>query len=219
MAFLQERVPLFLVLFFLSVCLAIPYKSYSQNLGSLSVDFSQQGAVKGASYGDDFLEYKGYSLSELLVNLYDGYIYDVQSDSLVNRRFDFKWKGTLENRRGIIEDLNYALDLNLGIEVNSVKDKPDVYFMSYSGKPGCEAHVGSSIIKVNRMWTGKCVLVSEVGKQMEEWYGVITEVPNDAVLPQIELHHDDLEIFLLYIQKSNIQIDIKKTSKIKFVYK
>jgi len=219
MAFLQERVPLFLVLFFLSVCLAIPYNSYSQNRGSLSVDFSQQGAVKGSSFGDNFLEYKGYSLSELLVNLYDGYMYDVQSDSLANRRFDFKWKGTLENRRGIIEDLNYALGLNLGIEVNSVKDKPDVYFMSYGGQSGCEDHVGSSIIKVNRMWSGKCVLVSEVGKQMEEWYEVVTEVHDDVVIPQIELHHDNLEIFLLYLQKANITIDVRQISKIKFVYK
>ncbi len=214
------RLPLFLVFFgFIITLLIIPINSYAQSSGTLSISFSNSGSIKGASDGVRMLEYSNYKLIDILDKVYDGYFYEVDSDSLRVRGFDFRWEGSLSDRKGLIEDINYMLALNLGVKVEMVKDSPDVYSLSYNGKSGCNNNTGSSIMKLNRMWKGRCVSLSQVAEQMEQWYDIKTEVHDDIVLPQIELHHDDLKIFLLYLKKSNIHIEVKKTSKVKFIYR
>ena len=214
-----RKAPGLKVLFCLLILALSINHTQAQGGSELFIDVSEEGTVKGSSYGEELLEMKGYPLLEILYKIDPNGSYEIKSEELSTKRFDFKYVGDLSFRDRILEDLNFAIKLNLDISIKTRKDQPDVYKLQYNGIVGCEKEgTINNISQLNRVWKGSCVQLSEVAKKIHDWYALNIEVEENVILPSVELYHDNFDAFELYLKQAQINLEQINTTKSKTIY-
>ena len=199
-----------------------PSVSYCQTESSMNLQYSKS-EYKGKSSGSDFLKLNGFTLKDILEEVKPDLIYEVKSDILEEVRFDYSYNGDLTNKDRMIEDFNFLLKSNFNVFVVKSKDLPDFYRLEFFGKEGCDLEgTLNSISIINRVWTGKCVELTKIADQIKNWYGLKVVAANDAIIPFITLHHDNLTLFKQYLKKKSLSLTLDTTlsiGKVKYIYR
>jgi len=207
------------ILSIIIILLMIGNLCYSQYQGSsMLITPSNATVISGTASGEKYIQIKGHSLEKILMSVNDQNIYEVHSDSISKMKFNFEYKGDLNNRKVMLEDLNAALN-SLGIEIIQEREYADEYTLSYNSNEQCAVDKEFVINEFNRIWEGKCVRVSQVAKQIEKWYDIKVTFEVDATIPEITLHLDDLDTFSKYLKLKNLTMTTKLSPFKKFVYK
>ena len=214
----QRRVSILLMFFLYTTQLV----SYCQTESSMNLQYSKS-KYKGKSSGTDFLKLNNYTLRDILEEVKPDLIYEVKSDVLEEARFDYSYNGDLTNKDRMIEDFNFLLKINFNVFVIKSKNLPDFYHLEFFGKEGCDLEgTLNSISIINRVWTGKCVELTKVADQITNWYGLKVVAVNDAIIPFITLHHDNLTLFKQYLKKKSLTLTLDTTlsiGKVKYIYR
>lgn len=170
-----------------------------EQVPEVEISWAAPNSVSGHSIGLESVEFNNSPLEDILKALDPSLIFNITSSKLQTTGLNFSYKGEYQSKKEMINGVNAGLAF-IGIEVEQVGVAMPVYQMAYKGSAGCDQNPFLNRIKViNRVWEGECVNLSEVARQVMEWYDVLITIDEDIVVPKITLHHDDFETFRQYL--------------------
>ena len=177
------------------------FSSSSQNI-LVSLTELNESEIRSSSSGVNKLEYTGYSLKEILVELTDipPTLINIKSDKLKNKAYTLKITGDLTNYSDqVILSLFIELDNMYGLDSRLFKVlKPvKIVVIDSADIDSCDPQGGVAryIKTYNRTWKANCVSLEDLIDKLHEWYGYYFLLSgNSDQLYNFELHHDEWDV-------------------------